>query len=234
MAVWSPVHQLVPNLPMAFMFEKLEVYQKAVSFADQVAALTQDFPRRYGFLVDQVNRAAPSIATNLAEGNGRFTKPDRKNFFRIARGSAKSAFLCSKFPASRVAKRIEAPSAATRVGNDCEDDQRLDQRHGQTECLDSRRPCPASSRPREAGAHELFIVAGEDVLVGKPPLAVSEPFWRLHYVWAWPDRDSRFGNRLGCGGRRRNRCLFEHAKQAAAAEPTFEILSQVWRGLARP
>ena len=28
-----------------------------------------------------------SIATNLAEGNGRFTKPDRKNFFTIARGS---------------------------------------------------------------------------------------------------------------------------------------------------
>ena len=73
---------------MTFMFEKLEVYQKAVCFADQVAALTQDFPRGYGFLVDQVNRAALSIATNLAEGNGRFTKPDRKNFFRIARGSA--------------------------------------------------------------------------------------------------------------------------------------------------
>ena len=73
---------------MAFMFEKLEVYQKAVSFADHVAALTQEFPRGYGFLVDQLNRAALSIATNLAEGIGRFTKPDRKNFFTIARGSA--------------------------------------------------------------------------------------------------------------------------------------------------
>jgi len=29
-----------------------------------------------------------SIATNLAEGNGRFTKADRRNFFTIARGSA--------------------------------------------------------------------------------------------------------------------------------------------------
>jgi four helix bundle protein len=72
---------------MTFMFEKLEVYQKAVSFADQVASLTQEFPRGYAFLVDQLNRAALSIATNLAEGNGRFTKPDRKNFFTIARGS---------------------------------------------------------------------------------------------------------------------------------------------------
>ena len=72
---------------MAFMFEKLEVYQKAVSLAVEIAALTQDFPRGYYFLTDQLNRAAVSIATNLAEGNGRFTKPDRKNFFTIARGS---------------------------------------------------------------------------------------------------------------------------------------------------
>jgi len=73
---------------MAFMFEKLEVYQKAVNLADQVAALTQNFPRGFGFLADQLSRAALSIATNIAEGNGRFTKPDRRNFFTIARGSA--------------------------------------------------------------------------------------------------------------------------------------------------
>jgi four helix bundle protein len=73
---------------LAFMFERLEVYQKAVDFADQIVVLTQDFPRGFGFLADQLNRASVSIATNLAEGNGRFTKPDRKNFFTIARGSA--------------------------------------------------------------------------------------------------------------------------------------------------
>ncbi len=72
---------------MAFMFENLTVYQKAVDFADQIAGLTGGFPRDYYFLTDQLNRAALSIATNLAEGNGRFTKPDRKNFFTIARGS---------------------------------------------------------------------------------------------------------------------------------------------------
>jgi len=43
---------------MAFMFEKLEVYQKAVDFADEIAALTEGFPRGYGFLVGQLNRAA--------------------------------------------------------------------------------------------------------------------------------------------------------------------------------
>jgi four helix bundle protein len=68
--------------------EKLEVYQKAVDFADEAAALTESLPRCYGFLVDQLDRAALSIATNLAEGSCRFTKPDRRNFFTIARGSA--------------------------------------------------------------------------------------------------------------------------------------------------
>jgi len=72
---------------MAFMFEKLEVYQKAVSFADEIASLTEGFRRGYYFLADQLNRAALSIATNLAEGNGRFTKADRKHFFTIARAS---------------------------------------------------------------------------------------------------------------------------------------------------
>lgn len=85
---------------MAFMFERLEVYQKAVDFADEVVALTEGFPRGYGFLVDQLNRAALSIATNLAEGNGRFTKPDRRNFFTIARGSAQECI-----PLLEVARR---------------------------------------------------------------------------------------------------------------------------------
>jgi four helix bundle protein len=40
-----------------------------------------------------LNGAALSIATNLAEGNGRFTKPDRKRFFIVARGSVQSALL---------------------------------------------------------------------------------------------------------------------------------------------
>ncbi len=72
---------------MSFTFEKLLVYQKAVDFADAICIRTEQFSRGYGYLADQLNRASLSIAANIAEGNGRFTKPDRKHFFGIARGS---------------------------------------------------------------------------------------------------------------------------------------------------
>jgi four helix bundle protein len=70
------------------MFENLEVYRRSVDFVDDVCAQTERFSRGYEFLVDQLNRAAVSIAANLAEGNGQLTKADRKHFFAIARGSA--------------------------------------------------------------------------------------------------------------------------------------------------
>ena len=72
---------------MPFAIENLKLYQKTVDFADLILTATEHFPRGYGFLADQLNRASVSIAANLAEGNGRFTKPDRKHFFAIARGS---------------------------------------------------------------------------------------------------------------------------------------------------
>jgi four helix bundle protein len=53
---------------MPFLFENLQVYQKVVDFADIVASHTENFPRGYYFLVDQLNRAALSIATNPVEG----------------------------------------------------------------------------------------------------------------------------------------------------------------------
>ena len=72
---------------MAFAFEKLQVYQKAIAFADAICTITRELPRGYFFLGDQLSRASLSIAANIAEGNGRFTKADRRNFFGIARGS---------------------------------------------------------------------------------------------------------------------------------------------------
>lgn len=85
---------------MPFMFENLDVYQKSVDLAEIIITLTDEFPKGYYFLTDQLNRASLSIATNIAEGNGRFTKGDRRNFFIIARGSAQECV-----PLLEIAKR---------------------------------------------------------------------------------------------------------------------------------
>jgi four helix bundle protein len=70
-----------------FIFEKLEVYQKALDFAEQVSKLTSVFLRPGWHLVDQFNRASLSVALNIAEGDGRRTGADRGRFFITARGS---------------------------------------------------------------------------------------------------------------------------------------------------
>jgi len=86
---------------MTFAFEKLIVYQKAVDFAENICATTSKFPNGYYFLRDQLNRASLSIAANIAEGNGRFTKPDRKYFFSIARGSVQECVPLLELAARR-------------------------------------------------------------------------------------------------------------------------------------
>ena len=74
---------------MAFAFEKLVVDEKAVDFADTICDHTEQFERGY-LPSSPFNSTAPrhSLSNNIAEGNGRFTKPDRRNFFTIAPGSA--------------------------------------------------------------------------------------------------------------------------------------------------
>ena len=74
---------------MSFMFEKLEVYQRAIDFAEKIDRLTDAFAGKGSYhLVDQLGRASVSISLNIAEGNGRWHVRDRRNFFWIARGSA--------------------------------------------------------------------------------------------------------------------------------------------------
>ncbi|MBN2484417.1 MAG: four helix bundle protein [Bacteroidales bacterium] len=70
-----------------FDFEKLEVYAKAKSFNSSVSKFL-DHAEVSKNKKDQLERAAFSIMLNIAEGTGRFTKPDKKNFYIIARGSA--------------------------------------------------------------------------------------------------------------------------------------------------
>lgn len=73
---------------MAFDFEKLDVYKRAVQFILNVYKATEKFPRDelYG-LTSQLRRAAVSIATNVAEGSGRHHKKEHQQFLRMARSS---------------------------------------------------------------------------------------------------------------------------------------------------
>src|SRR5213079_714940 len=71
-----------------FNFEKLDVWQEAIKFADLVYELTGDFPgeERFG-LTNQMRRAAVSISSNLAEGSSRASRTDFARFVEIGTGS---------------------------------------------------------------------------------------------------------------------------------------------------
>jgi len=69
-----------------FDFEKLDVYRKAKTFNAAIRAFIKS-TRLDSTTNDQLRRAAFSVVLNLAEGSGRFSKPDRKNFYIIARSS---------------------------------------------------------------------------------------------------------------------------------------------------
>src|SRR3989338_8848003 len=73
---------------MAFQFEKLEVYQKALDWVEVVENLCESLKGKISYsLLDQLSRAALSIPLNIAEGNGRWHLADKRQFFWIARGS---------------------------------------------------------------------------------------------------------------------------------------------------
>ena len=48
----------------------------------------EKLPRGRGYLADEMQRAALSIVLNIAEGCGRFARPEKAHFYLIARGSA--------------------------------------------------------------------------------------------------------------------------------------------------
>src|SRR3989344_9348619 len=68
-------------------FTQLEVWQKAMDLAVKVHEVTRTFPgeERYG-LTSQLRRAAVSFTSNIAEGFGRYTFPDKKSKYIQARG----------------------------------------------------------------------------------------------------------------------------------------------------
>jgi four helix bundle protein len=71
-----------------FKFEKLDVWQEAIAYADAVYDVTELFPKneQYG-LTSQLTRSAVSVSGNIAEGSGRTSPADFGRFVEIAYGS---------------------------------------------------------------------------------------------------------------------------------------------------
>jgi four helix bundle protein len=78
---------------MSFHHEKLTVYQRALEFAGWSQELIESLAKKTTTR-DQLERAGDSIALNIAEGNGKFSKKDRARFFQIAHGSALESAAC--------------------------------------------------------------------------------------------------------------------------------------------
>jgi len=71
-----------------FPFEKLEVWQLAVEFADFILSLLETFPlNKHLRLIGQMEAAVCSVPQNIAEGKGRQYKKEFIQFLYIAEGS---------------------------------------------------------------------------------------------------------------------------------------------------
>ena len=72
-----------------FSFKKLIVWQKALEYAIKVSDFTDEARKkgRYFRMFNQLDDSSFSVKSNIAEGNGRYSKKDNTRFLFIARGS---------------------------------------------------------------------------------------------------------------------------------------------------
>lgn len=87
---------------------KLEVWKRSIEFVTTIYKLAESFPKSevYG-LVQQMRKSAVSIPSNIAEGAGRNSKNEFKQFLSIAQGS--TAELETQILIARNLGFIEAP-----------------------------------------------------------------------------------------------------------------------------
>jgi len=73
---------------MGSSYRDLIVWQRAIQMAVKIYRLSEGFPKTevYG-LTSQLRRAAVSVASNIAEGYGRGSRGEYRQFLSIARGS---------------------------------------------------------------------------------------------------------------------------------------------------
>ena len=74
---------------MELGFKQLEVWNKAIDFADNVIDLTEKLntQSKHYRLIEQVEACSASVSANIAEGKGRSSNKEFIQFLYIARGS---------------------------------------------------------------------------------------------------------------------------------------------------
>ena len=80
---------------MAYKFEQLDVWQRALAYSDQIHEIADQLPKyeRYN-LRDQVTRAANSIALNIAEGSTGSSDAEQGRFLQVAIRSLLESVAC--------------------------------------------------------------------------------------------------------------------------------------------
>lgn len=69
-------------------YRGLHAWQKAVDLVEHIYRISHEWPREESFgLTSQIRRAAVSVPTNIAEGQGRGSKNEFLRFLHIAKGS---------------------------------------------------------------------------------------------------------------------------------------------------
>src|ERR1043165_2390417 len=80
---------------MPFKFEKITVWQKAMTFGEVVFELSKKFPKEELYsLTSQMRRAVDSIALNIAEGAIGQSDPEQKKFIGYAMRSLAEVVTC--------------------------------------------------------------------------------------------------------------------------------------------
>lgn len=97
--------------------EDLKIWNKAMEVAEEVYLLTASFPNEERFrITSQIRRSAVSIPSNIAEGAGRNTNGEFKNFLGIASGSSYELYtqlllsiklkICSEFVVNPILSKV--------------------------------------------------------------------------------------------------------------------------------
>ncbi|MDQ1141304.1 four helix bundle protein [Pedobacter agri] len=78
-------------------YKDLLIWKKAHQLTLEIYKTVSTYPKEEIYsLVSQLKRASSSIATNIAEGTGRFSQKDLAHFLQIALGSSHEVeYLCS-------------------------------------------------------------------------------------------------------------------------------------------